>query len=824
MAENSTLRLAWRGLGRNRKRSVLAIAAIGLGQFAFLATAGIMRGYADHYFDSVTGPLVGHVQIVAPGWREERAVDQTLNNVEAMLTAIRGQSQVARAVPRIYAPVLAALEEEGFVGIVVGADPALEGVANGLLGSEELAGLLGDGRVLVGKGLARQHGIEAGAELAVVGQDIDGSIASALYEVAAVVESPVELVNSTGIVAGLQDAQALLRMDDEAHEIAVRLHEAEQIDQAADSLHAQPALQGTEIKRWHEVIPQLAGIIKMMDVYSFVVLGIVCLASIAGIANTMMMSTFERRRELGMLLALGANPGRLFRMVATEAVLLGALGVLLGTALGACFAALTAGSGFDLAELGGEESFEMGFQGVQIASAGLSRGAGERRIGRRIGRVGDGPLGLRLAAAARGAFGAGGGDADVSGSLSVQYALRSLGRSRRRTGLSVLGVGLGCAIALFATAFMRGGQTMRVQAVSQSGYGHLRIAPAGWEQSRRDELRLQDSAVALEAARGLEGVAVVAPHVRVQGLLAFGTRVAGVQLLGVDPAAEPQLNRLVRTIDEGRYLQAGDEGAVVVGKALVERLDVELGDDLLLTLTRADGEMEYAMLRIVGIASTGSRTIDETICHAMLADVEQLTGLQGVAEVSVAFADPQQVDALSAELARRVQGDEVLTWREVLPAMGGDEAADRAFSSFFIVVVAAVVILGVTSAQLTAMLERRREFAVLMALGLGERKLVGLVLFEAVFMGALGALLGLLLALPLVWHTATAGIDFSAAMGDEMTVMGVFFDPIIYADMGLWMLPYAFGLGLCATLLAALYPAWSATRLDPAAALSQRDA
>ena len=413
---------------------------------------------------------------------------------------------------------------------------------------------------------------------------------------------------------------------------------------------------------------------------------------------------------------------------------------------------------------------------------------------------------------------------ESSGSLSIRYALRSLGRSRRRTGLSILGVGLGCAIALFATAFMRGGQTMRVQAISQSGYGHLRIAPAGWEQSRRDELRLQDSAAALEAVRGLEGVAVVAPHVRVQGLLAFGTRVAGVQLLGVDPAAEPQLNRLVRTIDEGRYLQAGDEGAVVVGKALVERLDVELGDDLLLTLTRADGEMEYAMLRIVGIISTGSRTIDETICHAMLADVEKMTGLKGVAEVSVAFADPQQVAALSAELAQRVQGDEVLTWREVLPAMRGDEAADRAFSSFFIVVVAAVVILGVTSAQLTAMLERRREFAVLMALGLGERKLVGLVLFESVFMGVLGAILGLLLALPLVWHTATAGIDFSAAMGDDMTVMGVFFDPIIYADMGLWMLPYAFGLGLCATLLAALYPAWSATRLDPAAALSQRDA
>ena len=143
MAENSTLRLAWRGLGRNRKRSVLAIAAIGLGQFAFLATAGIMRGYADSFFDSVTGPLVGHVQIVAPGWREERAVDQTLDNVETMLAAIRGQSQVARAVPRIYAPVLAALEEEGFVGMVVGADPTLEGSCGWLVGQRRAGRTIG---------------------------------------------------------------------------------------------------------------------------------------------------------------------------------------------------------------------------------------------------------------------------------------------------------------------------------------------------------------------------------------------------------------------------------------------------------------------------------------------------------------------------------------------------------------------------------------------------------------------------------------------------------------------------------------------------------
>ncbi len=410
----------------------------------------------------------------------------------------------------------------------------------------------------------------------------------------------------------------------------------------------------------------------------------------------------------------------------------------------------------------------------------------------------------------------------MSGHIAAQYALRSLGRSRRRTALSIMGVGLGCAIAVFATAFMRGGQTLRERAISESGYGHLRIAPEGWGQSRRDELRLQDPEAALAAARRLEGVAIAAAHVRVQGLLAFGTRVAGVQILGVDPVAEPQLNRLVRTMAEGRYLQPGDEGAVVLGRALVEQLDVELGDDLLLTLARADGELEYAMLRIVGIVSTGSRTMDAAICHATLADVERMTGLEGAAEVSVAFADPQRIAALSAELAQRVQGDEVLSWRDVLPAMGGDAAADAAFSNMLIAIVVAVVILGVTSAQLTAMLERRREFAVLMALGLPGTKLVGLVLFEAVLMGVLGACSGLLLVSPLVWHTATAGVDFSGMMGDSMAITGVFFDPIIYADMGLWMVPYALCVGLSATLLAALYPAWSATRQDPAATLSLR--
>ena len=254
------------------------------------------------------------------------------------------------------------------MAVVVGVDPGAESHISGLLPRQEFSLFLNEGRVLVGHGFARRHGIVTGDELAVIGQDIDGSIASELYEVGAVIDSPVELVDSSGIIAPLEAVRALLRMGDEAHEIVVHLVHGDRLPGAAARLAALPSLAAAEVRPWHEVVPQMAGIIEMMNTYTLIILVIVFLASAAGIANTLLMSTFERRRELGMLLALGSHPMRLLRMVSTEAVLLGLIGVAAGTGLGFLFTSLTAGPGFDLVVLGGQESFEVGYQGVQVSS------------------------------------------------------------------------------------------------------------------------------------------------------------------------------------------------------------------------------------------------------------------------------------------------------------------------------------------------------------------------------------------------------------------------------------------------------------------------
>lgn len=413
----------------------------------------------------------------------------------------------------------------------------------------------------------------------------------------------------------------------------------------------------------------------------------------------------------------------------------------------------------------------------------------------------------------------------MSISLTNKFAVRTLGRSKRRTLLSVIGVGVGCAVALFLAAFMRGANEMRVRSIADSGFGHLRIAPGDWEKSRENALRLQDWRTELETARSMEGVKVAAPHARSTALLAFGTRVAGVELLGVDPPAEQAISRIARAVSEGRYLESGDRGVTVVGSAIAEGLEVELDDDLFLTVVREGGEMEYAMLRIVGIVHTGSRDLDAAICHVTLEDIQQLTGLDGAGEITITLHAARKVEQTASTLRTVIpEGDDVLTWREVQPAQGADFESDKAFTNLFVGIVVVVVMLGITSAQLTAILERRREFAVLMALGMKGIQVIRLVLVEAAALGVLGAAAGLLLAMPLVYYTATTGIDFSSFLGEAGSISGVLFDPVMYSDMGLWMIPHALFVALISTLVAALYPAWYAVKTDPTSALSLREA
>ena len=363
MAAPGTLRLSWRNLWRNGRRTALALAAIGLSVALVLVYDGVLRAYGDWMLETITGPMVGHVQAHAPGWRKDRAMDRTLGGVSRVVAAVRRHPEVAGASARIYAPALAARGEEGFTVIVLGVDPAAESGPMRLLPGDGPP--LGGRRVLMGRPLAEMMGVRPGDVVALVGSAADGSIANDLFIVAGLLDSPVDFVNRQAVVMDIGEAQELFAMPDEAHEVVVHARGAADGNALASRLAALPDLAGAEVLGWETIAPEMRSLVDLVEIVWVFVLLLVFVAAAAGVANTMLMATFERTRELGMLLALGTHPARIVRLVLAEALALGVVGTVLGCVLGVGVVALTHRTGIDYAALTGGGPSAISFAGLR---------------------------------------------------------------------------------------------------------------------------------------------------------------------------------------------------------------------------------------------------------------------------------------------------------------------------------------------------------------------------------------------------------------------------------------------------------------------------
>jgi len=251
--------------------------------------------------------------------------------------------------------------------MVIGVDVAVESEKGGLLEFLKPDELPTEHSAVIGKVLANRLSVEPGQTLAVIGQDADGFPVSDLFEIKAIIRSNVDVVRTMGIVMPIADAGELLAMPDQAHEIVVKGDDHRNAAPLAASISALPTLAGYEVLHWKESVPELVRIIDMKWWMDLFFLAIVFIAAAAGIANTSMMSTFERTHEFGMLLALGTRPVRVVRMVLIESVILGLVGVAIGSLLGSAVVLITSHTGINYAALAGSAAEDFAFSGLSIS-------------------------------------------------------------------------------------------------------------------------------------------------------------------------------------------------------------------------------------------------------------------------------------------------------------------------------------------------------------------------------------------------------------------------------------------------------------------------
>jgi len=361
------LRVGWRNLGRHRRRSVITAAALAWGFAAVVVFNGILEGMGSDFVRSSTDLMAGQLRIQNPDYEPERELWDVVGGDEGVPLAdlmgrLRDDPDVLGVAPRLYGAGIVASDSTSRGGLLMGVLPDeearvthfLEGVVDGTLPAE------GAHEVLLGQELARQLRTGVGEVVVLVAPSADGSLGNELYTVSGIVRTGIPEVDAAQVILYLDDLQFLLALaPDAVHEVAMALHDPWSASVVAGRLSVSLADLGPDlhVSPWMEFRPELVEFANLIGGMNWVILVVIFLMAAFGVANTMLMGTFERRREFAVVKALGMRPLRIMAMVVGEALILGLLAVAAGALISLPLVLWLMHYPIDLTPVAGEQMF-----------------------------------------------------------------------------------------------------------------------------------------------------------------------------------------------------------------------------------------------------------------------------------------------------------------------------------------------------------------------------------------------------------------------------------------------------------------------------------
>jgi ABC-type lipoprotein release transport system permease subunit len=406
---------------------------------------------------------------------------------------------------------------------------------------------------------------------------------------------------------------------------------------------------------------------------------------------------------------------------------------------------------------------------------------------------------------------------------------RNLGRNRRRTVITMAGLAFGYLAVVLLVGWMEGLTAEMIDSGTRTLAGQIQVHDIDYRPERKiyDTIGGREGADVYELVRELAADPVVeaaAPRVYAGGLVSSGEATAAGLLLGVDAELERGVSRVLQGITEGRPPTAGTN-EIVIGGEMARQLNVWLGDEVILVVPAADGSMGNDLYTVTGVFNSGLTELDASYALLPLGSLQALLVLEPnrVHEIAASVTDPWLAPEAAARIAERLAPSglniEVEPWTRLRPEMLDYAQLAQAWNGVIIFIVFAIAIFGVANTMLMATYERRREFAVMLALGTSPFAIVRSVLAEALSLGAISLVLGAAATFPVMFWLYNSPLDLSSLYGDY-TIFGALIRPKLRVELNPSMWVWT-GVALVITaLLASLYPAARAARVPPADTLS----
>lgn len=398
----------------------------------------------------------------------------------------------------------------------------------------------------------------------------------------------------------------------------------------------------------------------------------------------------------------------------------------------------------------------------------------------------------------------------------ARLAWRNLWRRPWRTILTGSGVALGLGLLLTMLGLGDGSHLQMIDAAVGMGSGHVLVQARGYQSRRAVELVVPAESVprVVDWARGHEDVAAVVPRAFASALLSSADGAIGVTLIGVDPPVEATVSRFAGRVREGRFLAAGDREAAVVGSGVARVLHASVGSRIVVMAQAArEQDVRSSLLRVVGVVHTGLDEVDRSLLLMPLGSAQELLALEGgVHQVAMILRD-QAVSGSTAVAARRAFPElETLTWAEADPdvdtAIRLDDGGHYLFNAIFFVIIGFMVL----NTLLMSVLERRREMALLGALGLTAGRRWLMAMLEAVMLAGLAVAAGVALGTGVNAYFHVHGLPLTWFTDQPFESGGVLLDPVMYAHLTTRRILGSAALVSALTLTLSLLPARQAAR------------